>query len=179
MNGPAPAGDASLLTTTLAHLRRVFHKEVGALGTVHAFHDAGFATGQALFPHLSPRLEADPSETDEGVFWRELGDFFRERGWGSLTHEQVHSGVALLRSADWTEADAAPGDTPLGCAFSSGVLSHVLGAVAERPIGVLEVSCRGRGDAECAFAFGSESAVHDLYGLLLDGASLESALERL
>jgi hypothetical protein len=156
----------------------VFQAKVGPLGTVHAFHEAGFATGAALLPHLTPRLSAEPSETDEGIFWRELAHLFEERGWGSLTHERIHPGLAILRSGDWTEASSSDDESPLGCAFSSGVLAHLLGAAAGSPVGVLEVSCRGRGDPECAFVFGSEGAVHDLYGLLLDGKDLEAALER-
>jgi len=41
------------------------------------------------------------------------------------------------------------------------------------------VSCRAQGDERCAFAFGSAATVHDLYGLLLDGRALPSALAAL
>ena len=44
---------------------------------------------------------------------------------------------------------------------------------------VLEVECRGRGGPSCSFAFGSESAVHELYGHLVDGGNLDGALSAL
>jgi hypothetical protein len=54
----------------------------------------------------------------------------------------------------------------------SGLLSQIAGG----PVAVLEVSCRTRGDDACRFGFGSERAITDLHGLLLDGADLDSAL---
>ena len=51
--------------------------------------------------------------------------------------------------------------------------------MAGGPVAVLEVTCRTRGDDACAFAFGSEGAVHELYGKLLEGADLDGALDAL
>jgi hypothetical protein len=51
--------------------------------------------------------------------------------------------------------------------------------VAGSPVAVLEVSCRTRGDDRCSFLFGSEQAIHDVYGLLLEGDSLDDALATL
>jgi hypothetical protein len=46
-------------------------------------------------------------------------------------------------------------------------------------VAVLEVDCRARGADRCCFAFGSEVAIHDLYGHLLDGSDLDDALAAL
>ncbi|MSR23160.1 MAG: hypothetical protein EXR92_06430 [Gemmatimonadetes bacterium] len=175
------ADDRELLLppSALAHLRRAFRKEGSALGAVHAFHDAGFATGAAVFEQLSRRFGPEPSGSSETTFWREFTAFFRATGWGDLTHKRVHPGLAILRSNNWSESDPSSGDTQPGCAFTSGVLAHLLGRVAGGPIAVLEVGCRSKGDRECSFVFGSEGAIHDLYGLLLDGAPLETALQRM
>ncbi|NIX42216.1 MAG: hypothetical protein GWN06_24335, partial [Gemmatimonadetes bacterium] len=51
--------------------------------------------------------------------------------------------------------------------------------LAGGPIAVLEVSCRARGDDCCDFAFGSETAIHGLYGRLLQGENLQAALAAL
>ena len=102
------------------------------------------------------------------------------RGWGTLRHEQAHDAVGLLHSRDWAEP---PPDGPTGsdasCGFTTGFLSGLLSALAGGPVAVLEVSCRGRGDDACTFAFGSETAIHELYGHLLDGADMAAALAAL
>jgi hypothetical protein len=59
------------------------------------------------------------------------------------------------------------------------MLSALLSEVAGGPVAVLEVTCRTKGDERCTFAFGSAPTVHDLYGLLLDGQDLDSALAAL
>lgn len=65
------------------------------------------------------------------------------------------------------------------CSFSTGFLSGMLTSLAGGPIAVLEVSCRARGDGHCSFAFGNASAIHDLYGKLVEGAELSGALASL
>jgi len=180
LSGSQPSTrEISLPATALTHLRRAFEKEAGPLETVHACHDAGFATGAQVFEQLAPHLGSDASGSPEATFWGELSRFFASRGWGDLTHQRIHPGLSVLRSTNWGESDGSSEDAQPGCAFTSGVLAHVLGRVADGPIAVLEAACRSRGDPECSFVFGSEGAIHDLYGLLLDGDTLETALGRM
>ncbi len=180
MSGPGTTREISLPATALVHLRRAFEKEAGSLETVHACHDAGFATGAQVFEQFAPYLGPDPSGSPESAFWSELDRFFSSRGWGSLTHERIHPGLSVLRSSNWGESDESSDDRQQpGCAFTSGVLAHVLGRVADGPVAVLEAACRSRGDPMCSFVFGSEGAIHDLYGFLLDGDTLETALSRM
>jgi hypothetical protein len=46
-------------------------------------------------------------------------------------------------------------------------------------VAVLEVACRSRGSDACQFVFGSEAAIHELYGRLMEDADLEAALASL
>lgn len=179
MPSPRPSRDPVVPAGTLTFLRRALRKEAGPLGTTHALHGAGYAAGEATLSSICEEIGAtDPSELEEDRFWSELSRFFDERGWGRFEHDRVHPGMAILSSDDWMEADPDGTESQPGCAFSCGVFAHVLSRVAGGPVAVLEVTCRSRGDERCTFLFGSEGAVHQAYGHLLDGASVEQALAR-
>jgi hypothetical protein len=151
---------------------------VGSLPTIHALHGAGYAAGEAAASAIRTG-EDDLDATPSDVFWARLGTQLARRGWGRLEHRSTHDAVGLLESRDWVEsADEEPREDG-SCSFSTGYLSGLLSALAGGPVAVLEVSCRARGDESCTFAFGSEAAIHALYGELLDGADLTGALAAL
>lgn len=158
-------------------LRRELAKEAGDLPTIHALHAAGYAAGVDMGAAFVTSLGAEATEIGQGRFWSRLSEFLSRRGWGTVAHEDRHRAVGLLTSPDWVEASDADGRE--GCSFTTGLLSGLLTRAAGGPVAVLEVSCRCRGDDHCAFAFGSEEAIHDLYGELLDGADLSGALASL
>jgi len=112
------------------------------------------------------------------AFWSNLSDWFRRRGWGSLTFESIHPGVGRLSSTDWAEAEGGEERQP-SCAFTTGMLSSVLTAAGGGGVAVLETSCRTRGDEACHWVFGSENTIHQLYGSLLEGRSFDEALHAL
>lgn len=168
--------DVILPAHALRHLREALRDETDALSAIHALHSAGFACGDDLYEQFV--AETGGARLGGGRFWSSLSDFFSSRGWGSLEHRAVHPGVGVLASADWAESRGAEESQP-SCAFTAGLLSSFLTRAAGGGIAVLETSCRARGDAECAFAFGSEEAIHRLYGHLLDGAPLDRALAEL
>lgn len=173
------AREAILPAVALTFLRQALKKEAGALGATHALHGAGFATGDEILKEFRRLLAHESAESlEQKSFWKRLSGFFSNRGWGSFTHERVHPGMAILTSDDWMEADESGSEAQPGCAFTCGVLANVLSTLADGPIAVLEVSCRSRGDASCQFLFGAEEAVHEVYGHLLEGATLERALKR-
>jgi hypothetical protein len=58
-------------------------------------------------------------------------------------------------------------------------LSRIFSRIAGARIDVAEASCRSRGDAVCAFLFGSAEAVEQARALLRETGSLEEALLRL
>lgn len=173
-----PAREVALPARGIVHLRKSLRDEVGQLAAVHCLHAAGYAAGEGLFERFQAGLDGDAARLPPGALWERMDRFFRERGWGGLTHQSLHPGVGTLESSDWAEAE--PGtETQPSCAFSTGMLSSFLTGLAGGPVAVLEVKCASRGDGVCTFAFGSETAIHDLYGHLLEGASFSDALQRL
>ena len=160
-------------------LRAELEKEAGTLPTVHALHHAGYAAGVAAAAAVAGNGEGDPRSLDQDTFWAKLSEFFGKRGWGTLRHQRPHRAVGLLSSTDWAEAADADGGPEASCHFSTGFLSGVLSELAGGPVAVLEVGCRMRGEAACRFAFGSEGAIHELYGRLLDDGDLDGALRAL
>lgn len=170
--------DIAVPGSMFATLRRELEREVGALPAIHALHSAGYAVGAAAAAGFREGA-SDIGSLPEDVFWARMTGFFARRGWGNLTHRDAGEAVGLLVSRDWAEVIEESRDDEATCSFSTGFLGGLLTELAGGPIAVLEVSCRGRGDEACTFAFGSEDAVHDLYGRLLDGSDLERALEGL
>ena len=163
--------------SVFASLRSELERETGLLPAVRALHNAGYHAGLAAAASVRKESGGDSFAMGQAKFWGRLSDFFAKRGWGTLDHRAAHPGVGILSSKDWAEATTA--EPNAGCSFSAGFLSGLLSQLAGGPIAVLEVGCRTREADSCAFAFGSETTIHDLYGLLLEGADLDSALEGL
>lgn len=170
--------DVALPARTLAALRRTLEEEAGALTAIHALQSAGYEAGRELFDLFSHDA-GDPAQLGLSTYFARLGRFLEARGWGTFRHATPHPAIGLLSSPDWAEASADGDEDQPSCAFSSGMLSALLTLSAGAPVAVLQVGCRSRGDEACSFAFGSEAAVHELYGLLLDDRDLESALAEL
>lgn len=165
--------------SVFAALRTELGKEAGTLPTVHALHHAGYHAGTEAAATLAAGNKGAPASLARDAFWSKLSDFFGERGWGTMSHDLTHNGVGILSSPDWAEASDGDTDPDASCFFSTGFLSGLLSELAGGPVAVLEVGCRTRGEKSCQFAFGSEAAIHDLYGRLLDGVDLDGALEAL
>ena len=174
-----PTRDVAIPAAGLTALRRSLQQEAGPLPAVHALHAAGFSSGEAIWEGLKRGPGRDTADLDEGGFFGRLSGALGRRGWGSLVHRTPHPGIGLLDSADWAEAQAGARERQPSCTFSAGMLSAILSGAAGGPVAVLEVTCRTRGDDRCTFAFGSAATIHDLYGLLLDGQDLDSALASL
>jgi len=168
--------EIAIPATAFVSLRAHLEKEAGPLPTVHALHHAGYAAGAAAAPVLAV---PDAAAMGEDAFWTRLSDFFGKRGWGSLRHARAHRAVGLLTSPDWAEASAGDGGSEASCHFSAGFLSGLLTELAGGPVAVLEVGCRSRGGDTCQFVFGSEGAIHELYGKLLEDDNLDAALAAL
>lgn len=165
--------------TVFAVLRRELEKEAGTLPAVRALHHAGYAAGAEAAAGFGSGDRDEVSGLGASDFWRRIERFFERKGWGSLKHETAHPGVGVLVSGDWAEASGAEVDPEGSCSFTTGFLAGLLSELADRPVAVLEVTCRTRGDDACRFAFGSEAVVHELYGHLLDGADLGRALSEI
>jgi predicted hydrocarbon binding protein len=109
-------------------------------------------------------------------FWRELSRFLQHAGWGAVEHENLGA-IGALRAAVWAESDPAEGRADPGCHFSTGFFGEILSRVAARPVGVMEVECRSKGDPACRFFFGAPAALERLHDALVAGHPLEQALE--
>lgn len=173
--------ELALPGATFLALRRSLRTEVGPLSTVHALQAAGYETGEAMARDLLGSIlgEDGPLERSTEGFWSEFQAFFSRRGWGTLEHRSPHPAIGLLASEDWIEAQDAGGERQPSCSFTTGLLSSLLTRTAGGAIGVLEIRCRSRGDRECAFAFGSDATVHEVYGSLLEGTDFEDVLSGL
>ncbi|MBI4540631.1 MAG: hypothetical protein HY704_14115 [Gemmatimonadetes bacterium] len=168
-----------LPAAALTALRHGLRAEAGPLVAAHALHAAGYAAGDSLFDLFAISLDRPVGELGARRFWLQLSDFLARRGWGSLAHREVGSALGTVTSSDWVEAESSGGEQQPSCHFTMGLLANLLGRGGGGEVSVLEVQCRARGDPECCFAFGSEAAVHALYGRLLDGAPFEEAASSL
>jgi len=171
--------EVAVPVSVFATLRKELASEAGALPTIHAFHTAGYQSGVAAAEAFRTSPDEDVSALSEDEFWGRLTSFFSRRGWGSLSRTTSWPAVGLLVSHDWVESTDVDVSEDASCSFSTGFLSGLLSTLAAGPVAVLEVECRGRGGGSCSFAFGSESAVHELYGHLVDGRDLDGALSAL
>ena len=176
--GGAPR-EIAVPVSVFGALRTELAKEAGTLPTVHALHSAGYHAGTAAAPMFISSSSNGASGIGRDAFWTKLTAFFDQRGWGTIRHEPVHGAVGFLTSSDWAEANTDDVDPDASCFFSTGFLSGLLSALAGGPVAVLEIGCRTRGEKHCRFAFGSETAIHHLYGQLLDGVGLAEALDAL
>jgi predicted hydrocarbon binding protein len=162
--------------TVFTVLRRELEKEAGTLPAVKSLHHAGYEVGTEAAVGFAGGDGDRATELSRTAFWHRMERFFRSKGWGSVQHEDAHPGVGILTSSDWVESASQEIDPEGTCSFSTGFLAGLLSAITDRPIAVLEVTCRTRGDDACRFAFGSEVVVHELYGRMLEGSDLRGAL---
>ena len=177
-NGGAPR-EIAVPISLFASLRRELEEEAGTLPTVRALHGAGYHAGLAAAAAVHHQAGGDAFALTQGGFWSHLTNYFGSRGWGTLTHRAVHDAVGVLSSTDWAEAVEGAVDPDASCCFSTGFLSGLLSQLAGGPVAVLEIECRTRSGTSCDFAFGSEGAIHELYGQLLEGVDLDGALAAL
>jgi len=172
--------NVSVPASTLANLGRAIHEESGGGAAAAVLRKAGFDSGAEFFRELEDEAGVELATLPETRFWQLLNAFFDDRGWGQISQNRVHPALGMLHSSDWGESDGEWDDiASCGCAFSAGVFSHIFGAVAGEAIGVLEVGCRSRGDAECTFILGPEGAIDRLHDLIGDGLDLDSAISEL
>jgi predicted hydrocarbon binding protein len=180
MSDPQPGTDGLILPdAALRHLHGALREEMDVQTANRVLREAGSRIGESMLDLLSNRTPSKVSESDCEQFWTNLDRFLQERGWGSTSQGRIHPGLGMIRAEGWAESDPEAGEQGVGCMFSVGMLSRILSAIGGAPIGVLEISCRSRGDADCAFAFGSEEATRRLEDLLTSGEGVEEALARL
>jgi predicted hydrocarbon binding protein len=153
----------------------------GGDGVAAAFQEAGYAAGDQVYDLFRRWARGwtgvdDPGQLDATALGECLGTFFEGLGWGMLSVAPVGRSGLTLHASDWAEADPAAGGELPTCFFSAGLLSGVLGHLAERDVAVMEVECRSRGDERCRFLAGSPDALQAAYERLAAGEPWEAAL---
>ncbi|MGK7311694.1 MAG: hypothetical protein ACN0LA_05595 [Candidatus Longimicrobiales bacterium M2_2A_002] len=166
--------DIRIPAASVLALRTTLRKEAGARTANLALQKAGHAAGDAIFQKLERDEALD--ETPHATFWSRLSAQFREMGWGTVEHEELHAGVGTLTARDWFEVDPAA-STP-ACPFSTGVLANILGRVAGQDVAVMVVPC-DNGDRCCRFLFGAGPVLRQVYDELREGRELDGALAAL
>ncbi len=155
---------------SLLALRTALRQELGGSAATVVLQQAGHAAGDALYD----RLDRDEAlgETPQATFWARLSGMFREMGWGTVEHQQLHAGVGALVARDWFEAEA----TQPTCPFSTGVLANILGRVAGREVAVMVVPCDDETPGCCRFLFGAGPVLQQVYTGMREGHQLEASL---
>jgi hypothetical protein len=170
--------DVRIPTLALHALRRSLARESGPEAATRALQDAGHAAGDILVDRLGRNsADQDLGSTPTASFWERLATLFRELGWGSMHHEEVHPGIGALVASDWFEVDPSRDRTT--CPFTTGVLANILGRTAGRDVAVMQVDGPGPQSGSVRFLFGSADVLTEVYGGLRDGRDLESALATL
>lgn len=153
-------------------IRKTLRQEVGAQAATLALQKAGHAAGDALHQRLD---RDDPlDQTPQDTFWTRLSSLFREMGWGTVEHQEIHAGVGALVARDWFEIDPSAA-TPT-CPFSTGVLANILGRVADQDVAVMVVPCDDDDAGCCRFLFGAGPVLQQVYAGLREGSGLEATL---
>ncbi len=175
-----PANTFLLSRRSIQHLRQTLERDAGPQAATW-LQEAGFAGGEALYvayvAWLTDRYEVTrPAALDVRHLGETLSAYFREIGWGPMQVAPLTSAVIALDSADWWEADPHSGAAYPACYLSSGLLAEFLTRVSETPLGVMEVTCRSRGDKLCRFLAGAPETLQILYQRMSEGTEYSSAL---
>lgn len=183
MSGTHTLNQASL---PAASLRLALEASLGPNKAAEALQKTGQELGARVYEHLAASLRDDPAVggddpagLDEAEFWFRLGEIFADLGWGRISFSELHPGVGLLETFGWAEADPTTAALRPSCHATTGLLANLLGRIAGREVGVLEVACRSRGDLECRFIFGGREALGEIYAGLRAGVSLEDMIAEL
>ncbi len=170
--------DISVPSSTWGALRREIDRAGGPGSSRLVLQRAGFEAGRTVAHAFGEEIGSEPATLPEARFWDELDAFFSARGWGHLRQERVHPAFGMVRTRGWGEGEE-PADGIDGAPFTAGLLARLLGAVAEHPIGVLDVSDLVEDREGPVFLLGSDRAIHILHELLAGGRSLDEALAEL
>lgn len=168
--------DIRIPVDSILSLRRSLTRQLGAQATAHALQEAGSAAGDAIHHRLA-RGGNDLGTTPRESFWTRLSDLFRELGWGTVEHQELHPGVGALVARDWFEVD--PDARRPSCPFTTGVLANLLGRVAGGEVAVLQVDGPDAAPGTARFLFGAGPVLESVYGGIREGRDLETALASL
>ncbi len=154
----------------------------GTADAAAALRTAGYAGGDELWNAFSRWTEAREGRAPEALgleaFQGAASGFFREIGWGTVAISTVHDSVVAIASEDWWEAEPDREAAEPGCHFTTGLLAHFFGQVADAPLAVLEVECRSTGSPHCRFLLGAPDVLRYVFDELERGENWEEAVKR-
>ena len=157
--------EVRLPLSTVANLEHVLAEESPRL-----LADLGQETGEAL-ASIDATSVPNPNEGSVDGFWSDVSDFFSSRGWMSLSWEQPHPGIGLLRATSTSEH-------PVPEQFFAATLEGFLSSVIGSRVVVMTVSDAGD-PGEVVFAVGNSRTLARLNEELEPAAaSLAAALEQ-
>jgi hypothetical protein len=141
-----------------------------------ALRDAGYRAGGALLPAfaawLAVRGEPSPEQLPEERLGPYLSGYLEELGWGHLTMGPAGGALLQVRIHAWAEAPGAEGRP-----VTTGLLAGVLGAVADAPLGVLELPPPRTGaPGDGRFLVGAAAVLQRIHAALVRGDGVEAAL---
>ncbi|MDQ3557394.1 MAG: 4-vinyl reductase [Gemmatimonadota bacterium] len=170
--------------TILPALASALGTRMDAAEAAQLLREMGSALGEPLHRLLEVQVDerfpgTRPEQLAEDEFWAAFSELFQQMGWGDLTRERLHPGVAALSSSHWFEAAPDAGGSFPACHLSTGALAELLRRVAGEQTAVLEVECRSRGDGRCRFLVGGEQTLSPLFGAMQDGTPYRQAIESL
>lgn len=163
------------LSPKALHVLRSSLERDHGLSTAAYLQEAGFAAGQDTYEAFAEWLETTrqvrPEDLDAEYLGEVVSAFFEEHGWGSITVNQLATGILSLDSPNWNEAAPNAGAQYPSCHLTCGLLADFFGRLAGETVAIMEVECRSRGDDMCRFLVGSPETLAAVYERMSGGLS--------
>ncbi len=146
-------------------------------GGADALREAGYAGAESLF-HAFEAWASDLGvesviEMPVDEFSSRAAEFFERAGWGKVSFRSLHDALAVMDIEGCWEAELH-GEGETGCHLTTGTLAGFLGCLADYPVAVMEIECRGGTSARCRFLAGTPEMLEHAYNRLARGEDWSS-----
>lgn len=175
-------GVVAIGSKALRSLRDSLAQDLGAEAGLTRLQEVGYTAGEELYRNFCAWLPTytdveQPSELDADTLSDVLSAFFGGLGWGTVRTERVGTRGLTVVSTDWAES-APAGEAQGSCFFSTGLLACFFTSLADgAALAVMELQCRGQGDAACRFLVGSPETLSAVYDAVARGEDYVPVLE--
>ncbi len=105
-----------------------------------------------------------------------VSEFFQEKGWGTVTIEQLGDTVLAIDTADWAEAGTDTGAATPSCHLTTGLFAAFMTELAGGVMAVMQVECLTCGDDRCRFLAGSPTALQRVFEAMMEDRPYTEAL---
>lgn len=169
-----PSGVVGIGKQALHTARAALLSDLGQRGA-ERLQEIGSAAGEEMYGAFQQWLPGfagvdGPDALDAEALGDVLAAFFSELGWGDVQVDRLgESGLALI-STNWAEAVSTEARDFPSCHFTAGLLADFLTRMAGgKPLAIMEVECRTRGDARCRFVAGAPVILDAVYQAVSEG----------